>query len=560
MNQDNSTIILKHIPRLLSLLDRRKFSRTFGCFDRNYWHYRLVVDFPSSVYQQGTLSLALLYKNNFEGNVYYDNDVILEYIIAAVEFWAEIQNPDGSFNEWFPNEHSFVATAFTAYAISESLLLLKDEIDGLKEQKKQRFLDSLKKAANWLLKNDEDFVANHIAGAVPALHNIYLLTQEDRYIEGAKRKFEQILTFQDEEGWFREYKGVDLGYLSVSIDYLAKYYKKSKDPALRHVFEKALGFLKYFIHPDGSCSGEYASRNTKYLLLHGLKILSSEFRDASYILKRIEEGIRNEVIPSIDAFDDRYFSFFFLPNFLQYEFEKCEKLKIPDFDKKFIKVFKNSGLICVSNENYYFVCNAQKNAVFKIFSVNEKPGLFYSDSGYFAELSGILASSNHLDEGNVSIKGIGTETLCIGTKAFFVRMGKHSGYSKLLLLLRLFNKTFGRLNKAASFLNSFIKKNFILKKDSVPLELTRKIEVNADRIIVHDTIKLIQKKQCFALGLDPSSQAQFSPTSGYFIKSDLYVNFEKEDFSRLLNDKMIVEIINEFSWIKGRALMERKIK
>jgi len=560
MNQDNSTIILKHIPRLLSLLDRRKFSSTFGCFDRNYWHYRLVVDFPSSVYQQGVLSLTLLYKNNFAGNIYYNNKVILEYIIASIEFWAGMQNPDGSFNEWFPNEHSFVATAFTSYAISESLLLLESDIDGKNHRNKQRIFNSLKKAADWLLENDENFVANHIAGAIPALHNVYLLTKEERYLEGTKRKLEQILAFQDEEGWFHEYKGVDLGYLSVSIDYLAKYYKRSKDFALRGVFEKALGFLRYFIHPDGSCAGEYASRNTKYIFLHGLKILSSEFADASYILDRIEVGIKNEVMPSLDAFDDRYFSFFFFPNFLQYEFESCEKLQFPDFDKKFTRVFKNSGLICVSNENYYFVCNAKKNAVFKIFSIKDKPCLFYSDSGYFADLDGIPVTSNHLEEGDVLIKETGRNAFFVEISSSFVRIAKFNRYSKLLWLLRLFNLTLGRLNKAASSLNSYLKNNFILKKDPVPLELSRRIEVNADRIIVHDKIKLTRKKQCFTLGLDPNAQAQFSPSSGYFIKSDLYSNFEKEDFASAVNAQGVIEIITTFSWIEGRVSIERKIK
>lgn len=559
MSQDNPAII-KNIPRLLSLLDRRRFSPDFGCFDRNYWHYRMAVDFPSSVYQQGALSLTLLYKNNFVGNVYYNKEAIFEYIIAAVGFWSEIQNSDGSFNEWFPNEHSFVATAFTSYAISESLLLLESEIDGLKDQKKQRFLDSLKKAAGWLLENDEDFVANHIAGAIPALYNIYLLTREKRYLEGTKKKLEQLLAFQDEEGWFREYRGVDFGYLSVSIDYLAKYYKKSKDPALRIVFEKALGFLKYFIHPDGSCAGEYASRNTKYIFIHGLKILSSEFADAAYILDRIQDGLRNGVIPSLDTFDDRYFSFFFFPNFLQYEFESCQRISASAFDKSFTRIFKNSGLICVSNKNYYFVCNAKKNSVFKVFTINEKPHLCYSDSGYFADLDGIPVTSNHQVDRDVLIKEAGGDGFCVEIRSFFVRVGKHNRYSGLLWLLRLFNLTLGRLNKLASFLNSYIKKNFILKDDRVPLELSRTIEVRLDTIIVRDTIKLIQKKHCFKLGLDPSAQAQFSPTSGYFIESDLQADLAKEDFAGILNAQGVIEIITVFSWKDAGLSIERKIK
>ena len=40
---------LHEIPRLLTLLDRDPSSPTYGCFDRNYWHYR-TQDFPSGIY------------------------------------------------------------------------------------------------------------------------------------------------------------------------------------------------------------------------------------------------------------------------------------------------------------------------------------------------------------------------------------------------------------------------------------------------------------------------------------------------------------------------------
>ena len=73
-------IILNSIPRLFSLLDRNKFSPTYGCFDRNFWHYKTVTDYPSAIFQQPVLTLSLLYKNNFKGNVYYNRPEILDYL------------------------------------------------------------------------------------------------------------------------------------------------------------------------------------------------------------------------------------------------------------------------------------------------------------------------------------------------------------------------------------------------------------------------------------------------------------------------------------------------
>jgi hypothetical protein len=115
-------IALSQVPRILSLGDRDNSSKTFGCFDRYYWHYRLL-DFPNARFQESALLFALLYRNSFEGNVFYNRQALYQWAMGAIEFWARIQRGDGSFDEVYPNEHSFVATAFSAYAITESMSL-----------------------------------------------------------------------------------------------------------------------------------------------------------------------------------------------------------------------------------------------------------------------------------------------------------------------------------------------------------------------------------------------------------------------------------------------------
>ena len=37
---------LDDVAKILTLQDRNPHSPTYGCFDRNYWHYR-IIDFPS---------------------------------------------------------------------------------------------------------------------------------------------------------------------------------------------------------------------------------------------------------------------------------------------------------------------------------------------------------------------------------------------------------------------------------------------------------------------------------------------------------------------------------
>ena len=65
-----SPFVIEGIQRVLGLQDRNPFSGTYGCFDREFWQYKTVKEFPSATYQSAMLSLAMVYLNDFEGNMY----------------------------------------------------------------------------------------------------------------------------------------------------------------------------------------------------------------------------------------------------------------------------------------------------------------------------------------------------------------------------------------------------------------------------------------------------------------------------------------------------------
>ena len=117
-------LALGQIPRILGLGDRDERSETFGCFDRYHWHYKLL-DMPNARFQEVALLLALLYKNRFKGNIFYNKKKTLAWTIGAIDYWATISNKDGSVNEVYPNERSFCGTSFSAYAISEAIITLQ---------------------------------------------------------------------------------------------------------------------------------------------------------------------------------------------------------------------------------------------------------------------------------------------------------------------------------------------------------------------------------------------------------------------------------------------------
>ena len=85
---------LSQIPRILGQLNRNPSSRSYGSFDRAYWHYR-TNDISSARYQEAVYTLTLLYFSKFEGNDYYKDDKVLEWIRAALYFTSKIQRPNG---------------------------------------------------------------------------------------------------------------------------------------------------------------------------------------------------------------------------------------------------------------------------------------------------------------------------------------------------------------------------------------------------------------------------------------------------------------------------------
>lgn len=284
-------IALSQVPRALGLGDRDLVSPTFGCFDRTYWHYK-TLDFANARFQEAAWLLALLYANDLPGSRYYGCRPVRDWAMGAVAFWAKIQRRDGSFDEVYPFEHSFVATAFGTYAVTEALLILKQP----------SHLDHVERAGRWLMKHDNRQVANQMVGACAALHNVYLLTGEDAFWRAAAEKCQRLLAMQDRTGFFLEYGGFDIGYLSVGLSYLVRYWRKTRDDTLREPIQRAIAFVEERVRPDGSYDHSATSRHTQYLYPYGFCV-----EEGRRILERHLVGLDRDTVVSPAWMDDRFF-------------------------------------------------------------------------------------------------------------------------------------------------------------------------------------------------------------------------------------------------------------
>jgi hypothetical protein len=277
---------LADIPKLLTLLDRTPTSATYGCFDRAYWHYRMM-DFPSGMSQEFVLPLALAWALPIPGNPYYQAPAIRDWVSAGIRFAATAAHGDGSCDDYYPFERAAGATAFSLYACLEAIRLTDLACDP-------QVADFLRRRVGWLAGHRESGrLSNHEALIIACLARM-----EERepgsWDTALRERVARLLSWQSGEGWFDEYGGADPGYLSLTIGLLAEVDRRRPDLGLRAPLGRAIDFFAAVLHPDGGVGGEYASRGTLNFFPHGFEIAAGWRADAAAIndraLRPLAEG------------------------------------------------------------------------------------------------------------------------------------------------------------------------------------------------------------------------------------------------------------------------------
>ena len=367
--------IIKNVPRVITQIDKDSDSSTYGSCDRNHWHLK-IRDFDSAILQQTGLTLTLLYQTDFPGNIYYGNENIKKWAIASLEYWAKIQLKDGAYNEYYPHEHGFPPTAFTLYTSCEIYLRLGLDDELIKGK--------IAKTARYLCNTTETKAMNQEMASITGLYNAYRVLGEQWALDGCVKKLECILSKQYQEGWFSEYGGADLGYLSVFLDMLCEYYVLSKDERVVQPIGRIIDFARFFVHPNATVGGEYGSRNTNYFLPAGLEVaLQLGFEDAAAIKQKLFSNTGSHTF-FMDSVDDRYISHYVMHSFLralEHEQRNKKESSVPllPHERAETRYFEQCGLVSFNNEKYTAIAGLQKGGVLLVFNKNEA---CFVDCGY----------------------------------------------------------------------------------------------------------------------------------------------------------------------------------
>jgi hypothetical protein len=499
-------IVLHLIPRILTNLDRDKDSPTYGCFDRNFWHYK-VHDYASALLQQCTLTLALAYLNNFNGNIYYNNKTVREYSISGVNFCYRIQNRDGSFAEYWKGESSIPSTAFTLYSLCETCDLLGIEAD---EQ-------CLKKAVNFLIKHKEKDVLNQEMAAIAAIRYAARLLKNKEYEIIAELRFNELLRMMKPEGWLSEYGGLDISYLTVNLDFMIRYFQITGNNDALEAAKRIVELIQYFIHPDGSLGGEYGTRNTEYFAPYGIEYMKKHCPISNPIIQSILGYIHQEGYLNLSC-DERYYlhylSHSFMKSLIIYSDNPCT-CSLPH-EKMFEKFFDDSKIFIKSTPNYYFIANLSKGGIFKV--MKKQTSQMNTDCGYRLFLSKDIYVTELPQTNDYSIHDNQIGVTCKFSKMNFVRQSTIK-----LLLLRLMSLVLG-------FPTIHLLKKMMIfgTRGNNDLKMNRIISFEEDKVHITDTIEI--GKRSGVLKLSNSLSIRHTASSRFFQINVLDNSIEPEEF------------------------------
>ncbi len=491
----NNSIIDKFIDRLESNHNNLIGSDSYGCLDKNFWHYKTIIDFPSATYQQPMLGLALLLSNN-EINLSVKKYKRIERIFkSSLLYWVKIQNSDGSYNEYYENDCSFCPTSFTTYAASRSFYLKSDCFDF---NEKKLIKNALLRSGVWLGNHSYNIVGNQMIMSLAALYYINKIFNNEKSYELFYNRKNLIKKLQSIEGWFSEYGGADIGYSLLSLDVLAVLSAEGdKDCAEMGI--RLFKFLSRCILPDGTTGGILNSRNTSHVFYYGYYYFSQS------------SGIKCKKLIDLTSFiesyiDDKYFTYFYFNQIIEFILNN-KKLRY-EFDFKNINTYnKESGIYVIYHRESSVYLSSNLGGSFYIYRNEEK---LYSDAGYLIQKNKNLYCNNKFLTSKIDVKKLRSGyVIVISTN--FVSVKVNTPLVNHIVLFKIITKYILKIKILAVMFNILLKYLFVYKSKKSEYEFKRKIIIYKDKILIKDNLYIDLKFKMLMIGNIPVTM--HSPSS-----------------------------------------------
>ncbi|MFP4324177.1 MAG: hypothetical protein ACLFTK_17110 [Anaerolineales bacterium] len=434
---------------------------------------------------------------------------------AGLRYALRIQHPNGSFDQAFPFEQSFGATAFLVHPLLASYKILHSHFTTKEHATLER---ALRQATDFLVRHDErhSHIANHLAGAVLSLYTAGDFFDAPRYRQRGQDILARILGHQSAEGWFLEYEGADPGYQTLCLYYLAEIYQRWPTPELEAALARAIDFLAWFAHPDGTFGGEYGSRRTAIYYPGGIARLSQQFPAAAALTAAMlaaTDAQHTTTLYDIDMGNLAPLLSTYLPVLEADLSALCAAPPLP-WQTTTARDFPQAGLYIRSTEHYYAVFGASNGGVLKVFDKMQRR-IIYDDGGYAGLTergqtitTQITAFDNrpHLTEDSLTLQ------------TSFYAMLHAAPTPARFVALRVLNLTAMRSIPLGNLVKRALVRLLISGKARVPLRLTRRITWHADHIILHDRLEITGSLRLRALACGVRFTGIHMASANYFAR------------------------------------------
>jgi hypothetical protein len=485
------------VRRALSLQDANSASATYGCCDRSFWQYRTITSFPAATMQQLALPFAVLFETAFPGNEWHQNGGMFDRARSAMLFWARSQHASGTVDEWYLNEHSYCATAFTTFGVAEACLRLHPHLAPSDRDEIQR---AVSRSARWLGERFNDEVMNQNLAASAALWNVHQLTGEARFKEAFERTWQRTLANQDREGWFVEYGGADLGYSLLALDLLAALDRRGCAEAAPAA-ERLSRFVASFAVGGGDLAGRIGSRGTEHSFPYGAEAFAPSLPDAGAIAQHLRGALERGTISDPRTVDDRYLAYFYLPSFVMASSLGDRAVPAATLAIEEVVVsqpvrgahssatWDTSGFTVRSGRGGTVVCSTNRRAAFNIYA----PSLpVHRNLGYWIETADRrrFASCPWTSQESA---GIATAER-VTAQGAFVEVDDALPLVAHEVSFRAATQWVFRWPMLAEPFHRFIKKRKISRKIAGPIAFKREVTWRGDGLVVRDEIRTDESK------------------------------------------------------------------
>ena len=458
-------------------------------------------------FKNKTIDIKYLKKeNNFFSsphNFFFINGAILKkskileiddkFINSGIKFLIDHQNVNGSFDEWYANENSFCASAYTGYYLT-NLLSEKVNVNFKKD-----ILVCLKKL-NRYLDNKSNFTNFNQELAKFGFQSKLQKKYDPKYLNLILKKTLEYENF--------EYGGIDLGYLSVNLMIISNLLTNKFDIKLFNIFKYQLEIYSKITNNFNNFPNYIFSRSSRIIMLSGFFYAHKRGLISNLEFENIYQNYIQSLKDYIKKKVKKYLSFFFSGDFVKIINVNEIKYKKHSFKKKINTIPRYKSFIINKDKSLdFYLANSN------ILALNSK-----KNTKYFFDTNLNYLNKKYIPKINERFNFYGKK---IFIKNLFIEVKNFSFLKKNLNSITYVSKYIG----LGDFIKSLGKKLLINHKTAKNMASYKKIRFDGKKIYVQETI-IVKKKfipRLISLSSD-KEQFYFSPTS-FINKKDLGVFF-----------------------------------